>query len=106
MARRLPATVRHPGRLAPSRTHWLFPVVAPDPEGLVSALRRRGFDASRATSNIAPVPAPPDLPAPEEANRMMSRVVFLPVYPEIPDGELDLLTNAVEELAGPGQGRA
>ena len=106
VARRLPATVRHPGGLAPSRTHWLFPVVAPDPEGLISALSRWGFDASRATSNIAPVPAPPDLPAPEEANRMMSRVVFLPVYPEIPDGELDVLTNAVEELAGPGQGRA
>jgi perosamine synthetase len=104
VAQRLPATVRHPGGLAPSRTHWLFPVVAPDPEGLVSALRRRGFDASRATSNIAPVPAPPDLLAPEEANRMMSRIVFLPVYPEIPDEDLDLLASAVEELAG--QGRA
>ncbi len=104
VARRLPVTVRHPGGLAPSRTHWLFPVVVPDPEGLVSALRMRGFDASRATSNIAPVPAPPELRAPEEANRMMSRVVFLPVYPEIPDGDLDLLASAVEEAAG--QGRA
>jgi perosamine synthetase len=106
VARRLPATVRHPGGLAPSRTHWLYPVVVPDPEGLVSALRVRGFDASQATSNIAPVPAPPGLLAPEEANRMMSRVVFLPVYPEIPDGDLDLLASAVEEAAGPGQGRA
>jgi len=106
VAWRLPATVHRPGGLALSRTHWLFPVVAPDPEGLVSALRRRGFDASRATSNIAPVPAPPDLLAPEEANRMMSRVVFLPVYPEIPDGDLDLLAGAVEEAAGSGQGRA
>ena len=106
VGRRLPASVGHPGGLAPSRTHWLFPVVVPDPEGLVSALRVRGFDASRATSNIAPVPAPPDLLAPEEANRMMSRVVFLPVYPEIPDGDLDLLASAVDEAAGPGQGRA
>ena len=106
VARRLPATIRHPGRLALSRTHWLFPVVVPDPEEFVSALRRRGFDASRATSNIAPVPAPPDLPSPEEAYRMMSRVVFLPVYPEIPDADLDLLTGAVEEATGLGQGRA
>jgi len=106
VARRLPAAVTHPGAFAPSRTHWLFPVVVPDPEGFVSALRRRGFDASRATSNIAPVPAPPDLPSPEQACRMMARVVFLPVYPEIPDADLDLLTGAVGEATGLGQGRA
>ena len=94
MARHLPATVGNPGRLAPSRTHWLFPVVAPDPERLICALRRGGFDASRATSNIAPVPA--DLLAPEGANRMMSRIVFLPVYPEIADEDLDLLAGAAE----------
>ena len=107
VSRRLPATVGHPGGLAPSRTHWLFPVVVPDPERLVSSLRLRGFDASRATSNIAPVPAPPDLPrsTPAEADRMMSNLVFLPVYPEIPNENLDLLVGAVEEVVGP-EGRA
>ncbi|HLL39417.1 MAG TPA: DegT/DnrJ/EryC1/StrS family aminotransferase [Rubrobacteraceae bacterium] len=102
VARRLPSVVCHPGGLAPMRTHWLFPVVVPDPGVLVSALNRRGFDASRATSNIAPVPTPRNLSelAPEEARRMMSRLVFLPVYPDLPDETLDRLVSAVEDAIG------
>jgi perosamine synthetase len=102
VARRLPASVHHPGGLAPTRTHWLFPVVVPDPEKLVLELWRRGFDASRVTSNIAPVPAPPDLPrlAPEDATRMMSHLVFLPVYPELPEEALERVAGVVEEVAG------
>jgi perosamine synthetase len=105
LARRLPAALRHPGELAPSRTHWLLPVVAPDPERLLSGLRKTGFDASRATSNIAPVLAPPDLPemAPAEAIRMMAGLVFLPVYPELPQEAVDRLLNAVEGLTPEGR---
>jgi len=104
IAQRLPSTVGHPGGLAASRTHWLFPVEASDPEGLAAALRQRGFDASRVTSSIAPVPAPPDLlPCkPESANRMMSHLVFLPVYPELPKEALDQLVRAVEETTADG----
>jgi perosamine synthetase len=102
IARRLPASVPHPGGLAPTRTHWLFPVVVSDPEKLVFALWSRGFDASRVTSNLAPVPAPSDLPlrAPEGANRMMSDLVFLPVYPELPEEALERVAGVVEEVAG------
>jgi dTDP-4-amino-4,6-dideoxygalactose transaminase len=84
------------------RTHWLFPIVVPDSEVLVSTLRRRGFDASRATSNIAPVPTPRNLSelAPEEARRMMSRLAFLPVYPDLPDEALDRLVSAVQDAIG------
>jgi dTDP-4-amino-4,6-dideoxygalactose transaminase len=105
MVRRLPSTVRHPGQLAGSRTHWLFPVEASDAEGLVAALRERGFDASRVTSSIAPVPAPPDLSScePERANRMMAHLVFLPVYPELPEQALDRLVRAVEEITAEGR---
>jgi perosamine synthetase len=104
VARLLPASVHHPGGFATTRTHWLFPVVGSDPEKLVFALWRRGFDASRVTSSIAPVPAPPDLPrlVPEDANRMMSHLVFLPVYPELPEEALDRLAGVVEEVAGVG----
>jgi len=106
VTRHLPTSVTHPGELALSRTHWLFPALVFDPEGLISALRRRGFDASRVTSSIAPVPAPPDLPqlVPENANRMMSQVVFLPVYPELPEEVLERLADAVQEVAGEGLG--
>jgi hypothetical protein len=79
--------------------------VAPDPDRLISGLRKTGFDASRATSNIAPVLAPPDLPemAPAEAIRMMSGLVFLPVYPELPQEAADRLLNAVEGPAPEGR---
>lgn len=105
LARSLPAAMWHPGELAPSRTHWLLPVVAPDPERLVSGLRKHGFDASRATSNIALVLAPPDLPqlTPAGATRMMSGLVFLPVYPELPQEAVDGLLNVLESLAPEGR---
>jgi len=102
VARRLPALFRHPGSQALGRTHWLFPVVAPDPEALISALRRYGFDASQAASNIAAVRTP-GLPRPEEASRMMSGVVFLPVYPELPEEALRRLTQILEQAAGAGE---
>lgn len=110
-ARRLPVSMPHPGRSSVARTHWLFPIVAHDPEFLVSVLRCRGFDASRATSNIAVVGAYPDRPElfPAEASRMMSDIVFLPVYPELPAKALRRLIEAVEvgdEGACGGSGRA
>ena len=95
---RLPAPIQHPGSLSRSRTHWLFPVMASDPEALILALRRQGFDASRATSNIAAVRAP-GFSEPEAAIRMMSKVVFLPVYPEIPEKALRRLAGAIEWAA-------
>ena len=104
LARRLPSTVRHPGWRAASRTHWLFPIEVSDPDGVVAALRQRGFDASRVTSSIAPVPAPADLSRcePESANLMMSHLAFLPVYPELPKEILDQLARAVEEITADG----
>jgi perosamine synthetase len=35
-----------PGGGADRRTHWVFPIVAPDPTAFVTALRRAGFDAA------------------------------------------------------------
>lgn len=99
IARRLSPAVLHPGGLADSRTHWLFPVISSDPDSLISALRREGLDAARATSNIGVVKAPPDRPEsiPAVATRMMSHVVFLPVYPELPEEALKRLTKVVNQ---------
>lgn len=75
-----------PGLLRPGSavagTHWLFPVVVPDPGALVARLRAAGFDAARGTSQIAAVE-----PAPPNALRMMDGIVFLPAYPELPADE-------------------
>lgn len=102
VSRRLSPSVERPGRLATSRTHWLLPVNGYDPDSLIPALRREGFDATRATSNIAVVEAPPGRPdcTPTAAARMMSHIVFLPAYPELTDEAIERLIRGVNEYAG------
>ena len=97
--RRLRAGELHPGRRSLERTHWLFPVVVADPEALIAALRGRGLDASQATSSISVVGAPDGRSSPTEASLMMSGVVFLPVYPELPSQEFDVMAGLVNECA-------
>jgi perosamine synthetase len=92
----------HPGRRSLARTHWLFPVVVEDPEALILALRGRGLDASRATSSIAVVEAIAGRTSPTEASQMMSGVVFLPVYPELPKHAFDVMAGLVDGCAAPG----
>ena len=101
-ARRLRAGDLHPGRHSLQRSHWLFPVVVEDPGALIEGLRRHGLDASQATSSIAVVEAPAGRSSPAEASLMMSGVVFLPVYPELPSQALDVMAGLVNDDAGRG----
>jgi len=100
-ARRLRVVDLHPGRNSLQRTHWLFPVVVEDPEALILGLRERGLDASQATSSIAVVDAPAGRSSPAEASLMMSGVVFLPVYPELPSHTFDAMAGLVNDCAAP-----
>jgi perosamine synthetase len=89
----LPADYLHPGDELQRRTHWLFPVLAPDPGALVTALRNAGIDVSTGTSNLVAVPYE-DGSAPESAGRLMSSIVYLPSYPELgEEGRQRLLTG-------------
>jgi perosamine synthetase len=92
----------HPGRHSLHRTHWLFPVVVEDPEALIVGLRRHGLDASQATSSIGVVQAPAGRSSPTEASLMMSGVVFLPVYPELPSQAFDVMAGLVNDCAARG----
>ena len=87
----LPPSLFHPGHAALERTHWVFPVVAPDRARLTTSLRRSGFDAATATSSLSAVRAPEDRPelTPATAARIMNDIVFLPLYPELDETELD-----------------
>ena len=98
-ARRLRVVDLHPGRQSLQRTHWLFPVVVEDPETLVASLPRRGLDASQATSSIAVVDAPAGRSSPAEASLMMSGVVFVPVYPELPSQAFDVMAGQINDCA-------
>jgi perosamine synthetase len=101
-ASRLRVLDLHPGRHSSRRTHWLFPVIVADPGALVADLRRHGLDASRATSSIAAVEAPPGRSSPAEASLMMSGVVFLPVYPALPSQAFDVMASLVNDCAARG----
>jgi dTDP-4-amino-4,6-dideoxygalactose transaminase len=97
-ARRLPEDA-HPGGRSLRRTHWLVPVVVSDPQSLVLDLRKRGLDASQATSSIAVVEATAERPPPTQGHRMMSGVVFLPVYPDLPPHALEAMVEVVNDRA-------
>jgi perosamine synthetase len=101
-ARRLRAVDLHPGRHSLQRSHWLFPVVVEDPGALLLGLRRRGLDASQATSSITVVEAPAGRSSPAEASLMMSGVVFLPVYPELPLQAFDVMAGLLNDCAARG----
>ena len=88
----------HVGGFALDRSHWLFPVVAADPDALIAAARTAGFDAARSASSVRAVVAPPERPElePRRAHELMANLVFLPAYPELPAGALDELRLALE----------
>ena len=96
----LPRELRHPGEHALSRTHWVVPVIAPEPTALVDELARAGLDASRATSSIVAIDQPGGQggPAPEDAKRLMSQVVFVPVYPELPEAAVERMLGALRRV--------
>jgi dTDP-4-amino-4,6-dideoxygalactose transaminase len=101
LASNLPSGLRLAGATMNGHTHWLFPVVAAQPDELIAACRAAGFDASRGASSVAAVPAPANRPEadPVDARRMMAALVFLPAYPELPRGSLARLASAISDGA-------
>jgi perosamine synthetase len=104
VADKLPSSYFHPGRAALDRTHWVMPVVTSDRAVLTARLRRAGFDAATGTSSLAPIAPPADRPhlEPEVASTIMRGIVFLPLYPELDESEVDRLLAAVTEVDGRG----
>jgi perosamine synthetase len=98
LSRDLDPSILQPGSDTVGRTYWVFPVVVWDPDGLVRGLRARGFDASRATSNIAALRSPQ---GGSRAERMMDGIVFLPAYPALEKNRLERLAVEVNRLAAP-----
>jgi len=101
LAARLPAAYRHPGDGLLRRTHWLFPVWAPDPYALVAELARQGIDVSTGTSNLVAVAAE-DGSVPERAGRLMASIVYLPSYPQLGAAGRDRLIAGLRAAAGAG----
>jgi hypothetical protein len=101
LARDLPRGLAHAGGDLASHTHWVFPIRARDPDAIVGRLRRAGFHATRRGSSLAPIDAPrarPDLD-PVCTRALMSRIVFLPAYPEMPERAIRRMLRALHQAA-------
>lgn len=85
-----------PGSALARHTHWLFPVVSCEPEKLIAALREAGFDATQGES-LCLVQAPDDRPelSPHIARQLLDNMVFVPVYPQMPDRELSRMAAQI-----------
>ena len=88
----------HAGGLALDHSHWLFPVVSDRPDELIAGARAAGLDAARSASSVKAIPAPAGRPElePRSAQLVMSRLVFVPAYPELPPGALDALARVLQ----------
>ena len=82
-------------------TYWVFPILVHEPDRMVTLLRQAGFDATRGT-RLAVIAPPADRPelAPVAARAMLAHVVFLPLYPEMPDAALRKMARVVLGLIG------
>lgn len=87
-----------PGASASHHTHWLFPMLTPEPERLMHHLWTKGFDATCGASNLLYVPAPEGRPAPVHAMRLMADVLYLPLFPSATTREMQEMANAVREF--------
>ncbi len=89
-ARALASVADVPGKDQDGRTWWLFAMEVERPGHLINRLRAAGLDASVATTALTFVPAPGGRPEtdPVVARRLLTRVVCLPVYPELPEAAL------------------
>lgn len=78
---RLGARVIVPGLATRPRHWWLAPVMVPDPQALITALRREGFDATTGATSMGVISDSKDKIAPE-AQRMIASIVYLPKPPD------------------------
>lgn len=72
---------RSAGYRNPHHTWWLFPVAAPDPQGLVQVMRSAGFDATATSTQLTALHGETG-PA-QDCARFMRRTVYLPLHPNM-----------------------
>lgn len=93
----VPGLVRLDPRGSP--TFWRYPLWTPDPDALRAFLRRRGIDAARTNLCCASrEPAFAELAADTpNAVAFVDGMVFLPLHPDLDEGDMDHVARAVIE---------
>jgi len=84
------------GRAATPHNSWVFPILVEEPGAMMENLRDAGFDAPQGHSMyVIPPPADRAENAAGTATEILRKVVYLPIYPEMPDGELRRMAKSV-----------
>lgn len=93
-----------PGYASDEHTFWVFPVLADDSARLISAMREAGFDGSSAHS-MCVVKPPADRPNQRAviAERILPRIVYLPLYRQLPEAELERMAEVLHTVADCGE---
>jgi dTDP-4-amino-4,6-dideoxygalactose transaminase len=88
------------GRAATPHNSWVFPIIAENPAEVIAALRQAGFDATQGHS-MCVVQPPAEHPrlAAQRASFALAKIVYLPIYPEMPDRALEAMARVVREVA-------
>ncbi len=87
-----------PTSQAEQHSHWLIPVLAPDPQALVDHLATGGFHATTGRSfAVVEHDDPKDGPPPLGARSLFEHAVYLPFDPTMPGPVLDRLAAMVRE---------
>ena len=99
-ARGLPPGMTCLGSGAPFHSYWVFPVLVEAPERFAAALRKYGFDATTAGSALSVIapPAEASFAAPENLRAAHRKLLYLPVYPQVPSRARARLQGALHEL--------
>ena len=102
LAARLGAKFPTAGKDAERHAFDLFPLRVGNPKRTLAALRRCGFDACTHGS-MTTVKAPQDRPdlEPARAQRLLEEIVFLPLYLEMPQVEVERMFLVICENAEP-----
>jgi dTDP-4-amino-4,6-dideoxygalactose transaminase len=89
-----------PGAANVPHSHWVFPLLVADPPGAIAALAVAGFDATQGQSLVVVEP-PDDRPEldPRVTRHTMSKVIYLPCYPELPPDAIERQAAAIAPWA-------
>ncbi|MBI3864652.1 MAG: DegT/DnrJ/EryC1/StrS family aminotransferase [Planctomycetia bacterium] len=89
------------GAAARDHTQWVLPIRSHASEELVAALRQAGFDATRGASRLCAVSRDPEGAPPPLAAALLAQIVYLPMWPEMSDQELQGMTDMIRsQIAG------
>jgi FAD/FMN-containing dehydrogenase len=99
-ARALPRGFTCLGSAAKFHSYWVFPVLAEAPERFAAALRAYGFDATTAGSALSVIEPPPGtkFPPAKKLCAAYGKLIYLPVYPEVPERARQRLQNALHKM--------